>query len=208
MFQGLDFSPIYTDDLTFDIGAYLDAAKQMSADQICFLNTNSELSAHHWLAKLSNAYCGAHVGLVGATGSFESLNLLDSRIPRFPNVHLRSNAFIIGRQDLIDIFGSYTIRSKLDAFFAESGVDSLTRRIFQSGRTALIVGNDGRGYKPENWPMSFTFRQADQRNLLVKDNVTRTFDRLPWKEKKQLSVKTWGSYIDGGLAKLIPDANS
>ncbi len=199
LFSSLEFNPVHTDDLSFDIGAYLASAKQIEAERICFLNTNSEIASHYWLAKLSNNLDVKNVGLVGATGSFESLSMIDQRIPRFPNLHMRSNAFMIERTRLIEMLSGRPIRTKMDTFFVESGPESLTRRIFQAGQNVLIVGRDGRGYHPESWPRSFTFRQWDQSNLLVKDNVTRTFDLAPWEEKRDLSAKSWGSYIHSGF---------
>jgi hypothetical protein len=207
-FSSLEFVPIHTSDFAFDIGAYLDAAKEIETERICFLNTNSQIASHYWLAKLSNNLDVRNVGLVSATGSFESLNMLDQRIPRFPNVHLRSNAFMIERRRFVEMLSAHPIRTKVDAFFVESGPDSFTRRTFQMGQGALIVGRDGRGYHPEYWPQSFTFRQRDQSNLLVKDNVTNTFDEAPWNEKKELSAKTWGRYIDSGVVELLPGARA
>jgi hypothetical protein len=207
-FSSVDFVPVYTADLTFDIGAYLDAAKQMDAQRICLLNTNSEIISHDWLAKLSNNLDLKNVGIVGATGSFESLKMLDRRFPGFPNVHIRSNAFMINRELLVDVLSSYSIRTKVDAFFVESGAESITRRVFRMGQTALIVGRDGRGYHPNNWPRSLTYRQGDQSNLLVKDNVTRAFDQSPWEEKKEMSFWAWGNYIGSTVVEMTPDAQS
>lgn len=208
IFSSLEFIPIYTSDLTFDIGAYLDAAKEIETERICFVNTHSEIASHYWLAKLSSNLDLKNVGLVGATGSFESLSLIDQRIPRFPNIHVRSNAFMIDRRRLVEILSACPIRTKVDAFFVESGPDSITRRVFRAGQSALIVGRDGRGYHPKDWPRSFTFRQGDQSNLLVKDNVTRTFDQAPWDEKRELSAKSWGNYIHSGLVDLLPGAKA
>jgi hypothetical protein len=38
------------------------------------------------------------VGLVGATGSYESLGPALDGFPAFPNIHIRSNAFLIQRE--------------------------------------------------------------------------------------------------------------
>jgi hypothetical protein len=206
VFSSLEFTPIHTDDTSFDIGAYLESAKQIEAERICFLNTHSEIASHYWLAKLSNNLDLKNVGLVGATGSFESLNIIDQRIPLFPNVHIRSNALMIDRIRLVEILSANPIRTKMDTFFVESGPDSITRRVFQAGERALIVGRDGRGYHPQSWAQSFTFRQGDQSNLLIKDNVTRTFDEAPWNEKRELSAKSWGRYINSGVMELLPGA--
>jgi hypothetical protein len=208
VFSSLEFTPVHTDDLSFDIGAYLATAKQIDAERICFLNTSTEIASHNWLAKLSNNLDVKNVGLVGATGSFESLSPIDQQIPPFPNIHIRSNAFMIERNHLIDILSRYAIRTKRDAYYVESGPASITRLTLRLGLSALIVGRDGRGYHPESWPRSWTFRQGDQSNLLVKDNVTRVFEQSTWTERRELSMKTWGGYINSGALDLLPGAKA
>lgn len=56
----------------FDIGAYLSAARQLEQHYLCFLNSFSVLLADDWLAKLYRHVQRPGVGVVGATGSFES----------------------------------------------------------------------------------------------------------------------------------------
>ena len=64
---------LYIDDEGIDITAYLDAAARLEHEEICFLNTFSEPNAVDWLAKLLHHLRRDDVGLVGATGSYESL---------------------------------------------------------------------------------------------------------------------------------------
>jgi hypothetical protein len=203
-FASLTFQPIHTDDLSFDLGAYVDAARQVESDRVCFLNTNSEIASHHWLAKLSNNLDLPRVGIVGATASFESFKARDSRFPDFPNLHVRSNAFMLERGRFLEVASNHRIGSKSDAYLAESGPESLTRRIFAMGLSALLVGADGRAHSACHWPKSFTFRQGSQSNLLVKDNATRIFDESTWGAKKRLSARAWGQYIDNGALELRP----
>jgi hypothetical protein len=61
---------------------------------------------------------------------------------------------------------------------------------------ALIVGRNGRGYASTWWTASDTFRQGEQINLLVRDNVTRAFDNMTWSEKAEACRRTWGDYIN------------
>lgn len=60
-------------DKGFDIGAYIAAAREIENDRICFLNTFSEILAPGWLASLDKYAQRTGVGIVGATGSYESL---------------------------------------------------------------------------------------------------------------------------------------
>ena len=59
------------DDVGFDLGSYWAAGRELEYDAFCFLNSFSVILASGWLAKLVDHY-GEDVGLVGATGSWES----------------------------------------------------------------------------------------------------------------------------------------
>ena len=182
----------------FDLGAYAAAAPQVVESKLCFLNTGSEILCEDWLAKLSIAHDQDGVALVGATGSFESLQgdkpPFDS-FPAFPNPHLRSNAFMIERGLFLSLTENATFRDKSDAYRFESGPHSMMRRILARGGQVLIVGRNGRGYPPRWWPLSDTFRQGTQANLLIGDNQTRAFTAMKWTEKRQVSLQTWGDHI-------------
>jgi len=196
MFEVVPFKPVLLDDDSFDIGAYTATANQIHEDLVCMLNTTSEIMAGNWLRKLAVNLSSANVGLVGATGSYESLSEFNKAFPLFPNPHLRSNAFMINRELLCRITKGRPMRDKVDAFFFESGPDSMTRQILALGQEALLVGRNGRGYSLKWWPTSDTFRQGTQSNLLVADNQTRNFVAMPWPEKHEFVLRTWGPYIN------------
>lgn len=74
---------LFHDDVGRDIAAYLWSSKQMDGDLLCFFNTFSVINGPDWLAKLVSAYNKPNVGLVGTTGSYESLltdNIILSRL--------------------------------------------------------------------------------------------------------------------------------
>jgi hypothetical protein len=195
MFAPVEHAVIFTGDDTFDIGAYAEAATQLSEPRVCFLNTNSEILSFHWLLKLAWNLDDPEVGLVGATGSYESLYDLDPRFPRFPNIHIRSNAFMIDRDLFCSIARQFTFRDKLDAFLFESGPDSMTRQVLARGLDARVIASTGQSYSWRLWPRSDTFRQNGQPNLIVGDNQTRHFDALPLAEQRALAQWTWGHYL-------------
>ncbi len=56
-----------------DIGYYLETMRRVPHDYLCFLNTYTELGAANWLVMLHTHVVRDHVGIVGATGSYESL---------------------------------------------------------------------------------------------------------------------------------------
>jgi hypothetical protein len=181
----------------FDLGAYLAIAPWISESEVCFLNTHSEILGAGWLEKLMANLRLPGVGLVGATGSYESLSKLDPVFPPFPNVHVRSNAFMITRDLLLKLAGHLTIAEKLDAYLIESGPDSLTRSVQRNGLKTMVVGGNGRGYEPRWWPRSDTFRQGAQANLMVADNQTRAYADAMFEDKRKMVQHTWGPYLQG-----------
>ena len=69
----LDHQSLTMADRGVDITAYLWAATQLPYDYLCFLNTFSEIRASGWLEFLFRALRAPGVGLVGASGSYESI---------------------------------------------------------------------------------------------------------------------------------------
>ena len=184
LFHNVCHSPVFLDDNSFDIGAYIEWANMIEEELICVFNTASEILAGDWLRKFAVNLMIPNVGLVGATASYERFNKLNNNFLTFPNIHIRSNAFMIDRALFCRITQRVIIASKIDAFHFESGSQSLTRQVLATGKDILLVGRNGRGYSPKFWATSDTFRQGRQTNLLVADNQTRKFLALPWNEKK------------------------
>jgi hypothetical protein len=183
------FQEVHTGDETFDLGAYADAIARVSCARAAFLNTGSEPIAANWLAKLNAALDLPGMGLVGASGSYQ----VGPAGGYFPNVHLRTNAFMMRTPLARRTLGGLTIRSKLDAYRAEHGPNNLTRQVVACGLTVAIVGANGRAYAPEWWRGSRTFHQGDQANLLVADNQTRDWDAMTWPKRELLYDATWGT---------------
>ncbi len=152
----------------FDWGAYMRLALQLPHTWLCFLNTHSRPRVAGWLHFLKTAAQtpGMNIGVVGATGSWETLApilpplsakanyntpLISSlRVIRntvrfgmnirnfhsFPNPHLRSNAFIIRRELFIDFVATQTIPSR-----------KWDGAIIESGRTGFSAYLSHRGLK-------------------------------------------------------------
>mgnify|MGYP001578301014 CR=1 FL=1 len=196
----MHFEPtvVEVSDDAFDIGAYRDAMASIGEELVCFMNTHAEILAPGWLRKLVIAIRRPGMGMVGATGSFESLSQIDVHFPAFPNVHIRTNAFMIRRLDTAGMLASLSIRDKLDAFMVESGPRSLTRRLVERGLDVAVVARSGRPYSPPLWPWSGTYRQQDQHSLLIGDNQTRAYRDAPWASKRDLVRRTWGHHLQLG----------
>jgi GT2 family glycosyltransferase/tetratricopeptide (TPR) repeat protein len=194
LFSAVNAQAIKMNNPVLDLEAYRIAANEITEARVCFLNTYSELLVPQWLDKLAFHLDRPEVGLVGATGSFESLP--DPQFPPFPNTHLRSNGFMIDRELFRSLLADTVIRDKRDTYLIESGPVSLTRKVLAQGLNVMVVGRNGRGYPPKWWPSSDTFRQSSQQNLLIGDNHTRTYMAASWEEKRILLNLAWGSYVD------------
>jgi hypothetical protein len=192
-----------------DLAAYAEAARRLDQERLCFVNSYSTILLDGWLGLLARALAEPGVGLAGATGSWESqaewfrgrvrhwpqqlagLRAARRDYPRFPNPHLRSNAFIVQRSSLLEM-GLEAVRDKRGAYVLESGRRSITRRVEEAGLSAVVVGRDSRVYDVEQWPASRTFRSGDQENLIVADNQTRDYQQASAMLRRRLARASWG----------------
>jgi hypothetical protein len=200
-----------------DIRSYSLAAKAFDRRHLCFLNSYTTLLDADWLAKLFDHLTRQGVGLVGATGSWESAYSVEQqrlhgspplpllrrmwkrwtvwRLSRwfnpFPNYHIRTNGFLISR-DLFLSLGGRRAASKMHALRFESGKQSLTNQVLQKGLNALVVARDGKAFEKEEWWASGTFRQGDQANLLLADNRTQEYAKGSPQRREHLAKLAWG----------------
>lgn len=195
IFSDVSYTPHHLGDDSFDIGAYIEWANIIDDDLFCVFNTHSEILTKKWLAKLTSNLISDNIGLVGSTASYESLNSYSTEFPVFPNIHVRSNAFMIERELFCKLTADMKIVTKKDAFHFESGPKSLTRKVISAGKHVLLVGANGRGYSPKFWHHSNTFRLSRQLNLMVGDNQTREFNKKTWTQKQLIIERTWGIYL-------------
>lgn len=72
LFGELPVHPLELEDTGFDIGSYFAAARMVANRRLIFFNTFTELLADDWLKKFDRALSLPGVGLVGATGSWQS----------------------------------------------------------------------------------------------------------------------------------------
>jgi hypothetical protein len=194
IFAGVPHRRIVVPEAGRDIGAYLAMSRVVDEPRACFLNSHSRILCRLWLSKLNANLDLPGVGLVGASGSYESLHMIDAAFPAFPNPHLRTNGFMLDVSMLHAITADVAIEGRQDAFLFESGPLSMTNRVLARGLRVLTVGRNGRGYDVDWWPWSEGFRQGLQTNLLIGDNQTRHFDTLQRPEREQLAWQSWGRY--------------
>jgi hypothetical protein len=221
LLEGVSYQPLILSRRSQDIPAYFAAARGVSSDLICFLNSYSVVLDESWLMKLYTHIERDDVGLVGATGSYQSLycsvkesmtvaqgnytlkrlassprrqwtlSRLKSYFDPFPNPHIRSNAFML-RRDLMLSLEPSRIRTKMQAMRFESGKSNLTREIQHRGLKALVIGRDGKAYEQENWFDSQTYKSGDQSNLLVADNRTEQYAMAVAEARRAMTRTTWG----------------
>jgi len=218
----LDRTPhtrIYCPDRGYDIGSYFYVAERIEEPFVLFTNSFSVLQGSQWLSKFLNAYNRRGVGLVGATGSWQSRSsaFFNSRFtavgppacglfskgkalalwlplralfPAFPNVHIRTNGFLLARKDFLAMRPTL-MRTKIDTWLFESGRRSLTMRVLRRGLSVLVVGRDGSVYRPEEWPRSGTYWQFKQENLLIQDNRTIAYEKGDANLQAQRCQSAW-----------------
>jgi hypothetical protein len=217
---------IHISDFGFDVRAYSRAARRLPHRYLCFLNSFSEPLVRDWLRILHRWAVEPGVGVVGCTGSWESMlsnaerqlasaaslpllarlslrlrTLLNRRAHApFPNPHLRSNAFLISRELMDRIWPRFVV-TKRGAYLWENGRNGFTRRIQELNLRVLVAGKNGQAYSPDEWPRSGTFRQHNQGNLLVADNQTRGYDEADAGERRRLSMHAWGEDLTSNAVK-------
>ncbi|HET7489824.1 MAG TPA: hypothetical protein VFJ85_17990 [Acidimicrobiales bacterium] len=209
-------------DRGFDIGAYRAAAGSVDAELICCMNSYSTLLADDWLAKLVGPLSQLGVGIVGATGSWEShftsgfgpgwRNALPrhpgswprwlgkramylhhrAAYPRSPNPHVRTNAFVIRRSDFLSL-AAPCLLTKQAAYRFESGYRSMTRQLAGRGLRPLVVDRKGVVYEIATWPESHTFWAGDQEGLLVADNQTESYRVGTPAFRQTRAAAAWGA---------------
>jgi hypothetical protein len=69
---GLNAEVLFFDDTGFDLGVYFAAAARLKRERYCFLNSFSEPLLEGWLTRLDTALEHSDVGMVGASGSWNS----------------------------------------------------------------------------------------------------------------------------------------
>ena len=228
LLKGVPHTFLIIPDFGFDLGSYFIAIDKYNSKYFCFLNSFSVILDENWLLKFYHHISQPDVGLVGATGSWGSLcpkhpnqkpysknmpylmklvrpvvlpvarALFGMYFDYFPNYHIRTNGFMIARNIMLKIKRA-VIFTKFQAFYLESGKNSITNQVRRMGLKPLVVGKNGRGYEKHEWDISNTFWRGSQENLLISDNQTRKYDSaIPdWKNKWEFFA--WGNVVKESL---------
>jgi len=111
--------------------------------------------------------------------------------PDFPNPHIRTNAFLISRDLMLQV-ETKSMESKFSAYLLESGNKSITRQILAKGKRVLVIDRQGAAFAPQDWDKAKVFWISSQENLLVSDNQTAIYDQLDSIGKKEFTFNAWG----------------
>jgi hypothetical protein len=226
---GVGHRRVFVSDYGFDVRPYLKVVREQPYRYFMFLNSFSQVLVPGWLDLLFRHAGKPRVGLVGATGSHQSIvsdapvlwaerraavNALRRaryvlsiwrRFPEFPNHHVRTNGFLASRDVLLHVRHA-PILTKWAAYRFESGVGSMTRQVVGAGLIPLLAGADGRAYAPADWPQAKTFWISRQENLLVSDNQTRAYADGDGEVRERLAYFAWHRRPDGTLRAQAPGA--
>jgi len=110
----------------------------------------------------------------------------------FPNPHVRTNAFLLRRDAFLGI-ADHVVRRKSAAYRFEAGTRGLTARTLGGGDGVRIVGAGGTAYAPCDWPDVDIYFQGNQGELLVADNLTRSYQAAAAPARRLLSSLAWGA---------------
>jgi hypothetical protein len=200
-----------------DISSYVLLSKQFNYKFLVFLNSYSKILHKNWLYILMKPFEKLSTGMVGATGSYAShtsiayenlkksvlgLNFLKKIIifyisrlffPKFPNPHIRTNAFAIRRDAFLSLrFNMAFIKTRLGSYVAESGYKSICNQLSAKKLDSVLVGLNYEISIKNNWRSNNIFWNGDQSNLLISDNQTKKYDNGSDSERDFLKNIAWG----------------
>lgn len=133
----------------------------------------------------------AQRGLAAWLLTLQSTALAAPAISLFPNPHLRTNAFLIGRETLRALRAG-SLSTKAAAHRLESGRAGITAQLRALGRPAAVVDRHGVARGEADWAAGNVFWQGDQEDLLVSDNQTRLYAEATLRQRDALARVAWG----------------
>ena len=195
--DNVTFIELKKSDIGFDIGSFRKASEHFSYSHYLFLNSFCRILCENYLTKLLNCLSTApRAGLVGPSGSWEQ-----GCSSAFPNYHIRTSAFFIGRDVLTRVRWPVVI-TKYDAYQFEHGRKGLSRQIVRLGLKLYVVRADGRWCGEAEWPYSSSFRSGEQEQLMVADKQTDIYASSDDRMRDSLRKRAWEPRERSGLASV------
>lgn len=198
--QSVPHRLVETDEPVIDLSAYRFALDSIETPRVLFVNSYTRVLADNWLELMAAQLDRDGVGMVGATGTWESIHSAPFKLrmawtklfPKFPNYHLRTTGFALDTE-LARQLRWRRPSGKISALGLESGRRSISREVKRRGLELVVAGADGRGYGEREWSMSRTFRDGEQENLLLADNRTDDYAAADADARARLRALAWGA---------------
>ncbi len=161
------------DDLGWDIGAYLHAARKLTADVMVFLGGNSYPIGAGWLRRMMDVWRTNGPALYGASasgGNGRTKPNKKGKRPIWP--HIRTTGFWMPPH-LLAKYPHAVTSERANRFLFEHGPQNMTAWVMSQGFRTLMVTWDGI-YGVETWKGGAPngYRSATQSALLVGDRCT------------------------------------
>ena len=179
--------PVTVND--YDFGSYMRVAQKYPSYTIFFLNSHSYPITSNWLKK--TLFHHKRKTFIGTSGSNESL-LTSLKFKSFPNPHIRTSSFLINASDFLIFIRNKSFNNKEDAWYAESGINSMTNFFKKKGFNIYVVNSDGHKFTENQWQFSETFNFLSQSKSLISDKHTRKYLKLSNKMRIKSEKTTWG----------------
>lgn len=177
----------FSDDKT-PISVYRAISERCGTEFVLCFNSWSRILAPQWLSAYLGAFDSmADCGLVGASGGYETV-----WEQPFPNIGIRSNAFMI-RTELFNALEIGSPATVADDHRIEAGPTSITKQVMARGLQAVLVDRHGVAWLAKDWPRSRTFRLQEQEDLLIADNRTYQYACGSRRKRRRLVSRCWGS---------------
>ena len=235
LLQGVPYKQTRVLDFGYDVRPYVKVSREYAYRYFLFLNSFSQVRTPGWLEMFYRQVQRPGVGLVGATGSYQSIAsdyhtfkgdkprtlpalkravlplyryirytfTIRRHFPTFPNYHIRTNAFMIARDTMVGL-STEIVLHKWNAYRFESSKEGMTHQIMSGGLQPIVVGADGQGYEPPDWPHARTFWISRQENLVISDNQTRSYEEGSQALRERLAFHAWRRYPDGRPRTDVP----
>lgn len=113
-------------------------------------------------------------------------------VPRFPNPHLRVNAFLIKAQDYLEFYEKKNISYKIQSLILESGYNGLTQFFKKRNYQIQILDKFGKAYELNESYHSKTFASHKLEGLIISDKQTRAYEKLNIKKRLKKTKQCWG----------------
>lgn len=206
-------------DVGRDIYSYVLLSKIFEYKYLVFLNAHSKILQENWLYMLMKPFEISSTGMVGATGSYashtsiayESLKkfsldwvffkkiilyfFLRLLFPKFPNPHIRTNAFAVKRDEFLGLkFNMAFLKTRIGSYVAESGYKSICNQLSAKKMDSILVGLNYEVSIRDDWRCNNIFWNGNQTKLTVSDNQTRKYEKGSIEDRISLKKIAWGTW--------------